>query len=57
MEFEYEEQFDEYLDELLGDVTIGLLSYQPSRVLKLVDPIAYRIEYSEWVSEFVEVAK
>ena len=55
-QFETEQQayeaYDEYLDEQ-ADVVIGSLSYSPSRVLKAIDPIAYRCgfdEFMEWNS-------
>ncbi len=47
---EAHEMFDAYLDEVLEEVKIGTLSYLPSRVLKEVDPIAYRCEFSDWTS-------
>ena len=42
------EKYDEYLDEVNGDVRIGSLTYSASRVLKEVDEIAYRCGYSDW---------
>ena len=51
------EWFDEAFDEE-GDIVIGKLSYSRSRVLKAIDPIAYReaflnyLEYSN--TELVE---
>ena len=47
----FEHDFDDFLDELCDEVRIGSLTYSPSFVLKRVDPIAYRIAYSEWESE------
>lgn len=40
--------FDEYLDEVLGDISVGTLSYSASRVLLNVDPVAYRCEFNDW---------
>ena len=52
MKFETEQEayeaYDEYLDEQ-PDVIIGSLSYAPSRVLKLVDPTAYRCGFSDFM--------
>jgi hypothetical protein len=45
---EYEE-YDDFLDEVSGDVQIGILSYSASQVLKEVDPIAYRCGFSDWL--------
>jgi hypothetical protein len=42
-----EEWFDEVLDDCNKDITIGMLTYNPSHVLKTVDPVAYRIGLSE----------
>jgi len=49
------EAYDEYLDEQ-PDVVIGSLSYPPSRVLKLVDPTAYRVGFSEFL-EWNQIAE
>jgi 5-methylcytosine-specific restriction endonuclease McrA len=43
------ERYDDMLDEVSGEVHIGSLTYQASRVLKEVDPIAYRVGFSEWL--------
>lgn len=40
--------YDDALDEC-GDVTIGTLAYAPSRVLREVDPIAYRCGFWDWL--------
>jgi hypothetical protein len=42
-------RFDDMLDEVCDEVRIGTLSYSPSHVLKNVDPIAYRVGFSEWL--------
>jgi hypothetical protein len=42
-----EEWFNDALDECNSDITIGTLTYDPSQVLKAVDPVAYRIGLSE----------
>lgn len=42
------EGYDEYLDES-PDVVICDLSYPPSMVLKLVDPTAYRVGFSDYM--------
>lgn len=39
---DYEDQFDEFLDESTPEIEIGCLTYLPSHVLKAVDPVAYR---------------
>ena len=53
-ENEYEVMYDEMLDECNPIVKIGTLEYNPSWVLKNVDPTAYRIgfqEYIDWITE------
>jgi len=42
------ERYDDMLDEL-STVEIGSLTYQGSRVLREVDPIAYRVGFSDWL--------
>jgi len=49
-----EEWFDEALDESNKDITIGMLTYSPSQVLKAVDPVAYRIGLSEHADYLAE---
>ena len=50
--FENEQQayeaYDEYLDEQ-PDVVIWSLSYAPSRVLKAIDPVAYRCGFNDFM--------
>lgn len=48
-EFADEQGYDDWLDEISGEVTIGSLSYSASRVLSQVDPIAYRCGFSDYV--------
>lgn len=44
-----EKLYDEWLDECLGEVTIGTLTYQASRTLKEVDPTAYRCGFGDFI--------
>lgn len=48
-DYELEERYDDWLDEVCGEVHIGSLSYVASKVLKEVDPIAYRVGMSDFV--------
>lgn len=48
-ESELEERYDDYLDEVVGEIEIGSLTYLASRVLQEVDPIAYRVGFSDWM--------
>ena len=46
---DYEDQFDESLDESIPEIEIGSLTYSPSHVLKNVDPTAYRCSLNDFV--------
>lgn len=46
--------YDQMLDETNEQIVIGNLLYSPSDVLKAVDPIAYDIGFSEYVSYVME---
>ena len=46
----YEDQFDESLDESIPEIEIGCLTYSPSCVLKNVDPVAYRCSLNDFVN-------
>ena len=48
----YEDQFDESLDESIPEIEIGCLTYSPSHVLKNVDPTAYRCSLIDFVDSF-----
>lgn len=45
---DYEDQYCDSIDEM-GDVVIGSLTYQASRVLKEIDPIAYSCGLNDFV--------
>lgn len=40
--------YDSYLDETFGEVTVGWLKFLTSEALKELDPIVYSEELSEW---------
>ena len=46
---DYEDQFDDMLDESTQEIEIGCLTYSPSHVLKNVDPTAYRCSLNDFV--------
>ena len=55
-EYDALEQYRDMLDECCETVKIGNLEYDPSRVLEAVDPIAFRVGFSEWCdAEGIEV--
>ena len=43
-----ESDYDDYIDEINGDVEILGMSYSASRVLQEIDPIAYRCGLSDY---------
>lgn len=45
-----EARYDELLDEIYGEVTMGQLSWPASQVLREMDPIAYNVGMSDWES-------
>jgi len=46
---DYEKQYDEFLDEMTGEVKIGSLTFDASRILKELDPTAYRCGLNDWL--------
>lgn len=48
-----EDEFDDMLDEQ-GDIEIVGIRYNPSNVLKNVDPAAYQTEFNNWVDSLDE---
>ena len=49
-----EAEFDDLLDNIYPDVTIGIYQWSAARVLKMMDPIAYRTSVFEWVDQMLE---
>ena len=53
--FEYscsDDEYDEMLDEIYGDVEICGMIYSSSRALKLLDPVAYRCAKNDFESDY-----
>lgn len=48
-EAEADERFQDLLNDIYPTVTIAGYDYDPARVLKDVDPIAYREEFNNWM--------
>ena len=51
MNYNIEEIFDEYLNELYGQVNICGIEYDAAYAFKRVDQIAYEVELSDWIAE------
>jgi hypothetical protein len=43
-----EERFDDYLDQIHEEYSMGWITFRPSQILKECDPIAYRIALAEF---------
>ena len=56
-ESEVNERFDDMLDECYDELRIGELSWAPSVALERLDPIAYRVYRSDFLSEFEELTE
>ena len=53
--FEYscsDDEYDEMLDDVYGDVEICGMTYSSSRALKLLDPVAYRCGKGDYESNY-----
>lgn len=48
-EYELEKMFDDMLDETEEWPTVNGQQFAPSRVLKIVDPMAYREGFNNWI--------
>ncbi len=51
-----EDGFNDYLDEIYGEVKVGWNSYSTSHILKSVDPSAYRTALGEHIDGYTEVS-
>ncbi len=55
-EYEALNLYDEFLDDIYGDVNIAGIYYATSQALKATDPIAYRVGFNDWLdSEGIEI--
>jgi hypothetical protein len=48
------DRHDDLIDEIYPPVTIGIYEWAPARVLKAMDPVAYRVSVIEYVDQLVE---
>jgi len=53
-EYEAYERYDQMLDEVYPEVTLGYSSFLASAVLKEMDPIAYRVGFGEYTETLAE---
>ncbi len=54
-DYEMEQHYIEMLDEVYGMVTVAGYQYETSRLLKEVDPIAYRVGLADYESFYSEI--
>lgn len=45
---EARQAYRDMIDEVTGDIRIGTIEFQPSRVLEELDPIAFRCGFVDW---------
>ena len=45
---EAEEMYEEMIDECYGEINVGV-TFNASRVLRELDPIAYRCGFNDWM--------
>ena len=48
-DYELEELYKDFLNDSLETVKIMGMEYEPARVLQEIDPIAYRVGFSDWL--------
>jgi hypothetical protein len=53
-EYDQHQLYDEMLDDCYGEVEICGYKYAASTALKNVDPIAYRVGFSDWIANIEE---
>lgn len=51
-DYEMEQRYIEMLDDVYGMVTVAGYQYETSRLLKEIDPIAYRVGLSDFESSY-----
>jgi hypothetical protein len=52
-----EEYYDNFLDEIYGEIKVGSATYDASHILFRVDPVAYRCGRSDWENSEMEYAQ
>lgn len=45
----YKDEYDMQLNTSNTEVQIGRLVYSPAEILRVIDPMAYDVGYSEWL--------
>lgn len=53
-DYDLHERYDEMLDECYETAKVGPYEYPVSDALRNVDPIAYRVGFSEWLDSELE---
>lgn len=53
-DFDLHERYDEWLDEIYPEVEMGHSVFQPSEILKELEPITYRVGFSDFLDSMTE---
>lgn len=53
-EWSLQELHDDLIDEIYEPVTVGIYQWAPSRVLKEMDPVAYRVSVIEYIDQLLD---
>ena len=54
VEHRLEEQYDEMLDECYPECKVAGYEYPTSKVLAMIDPVAYQCGFADWLSNELE---
>ena len=53
-DFDLHERYDQWLDEIYPEVELGHSVFQPSEILKELEPITYRVGFSDFLDSMTE---
>jgi len=48
-DYDTKKAYDDFLDEIYGDIEIGNSSFRPSQILEELEPTTYRVGFGDWV--------
>lgn len=48
-DYELHSRYDEMLNEVYGETHIGYSTFQPADILRELEPITYRVGFSDWI--------
>lgn len=53
-DYDLHERYDQWLDEIYPEVELGHSVFQPSEILKELEPITYRVGFSDFLDSMTE---